>query len=195
MGSQEGEIIRYEEDERDDGVARADEHEVNAHSSLCVAKYAVVSEGTSRYLESGDGRRRHTTTAIPRFVRSISETQYMKPSVRTKRMSIRLMIFFCCSGVKALMRASLSCSSSVVIRSRGASSILWVYSDRPSFVSAMMGGIFSRKARRQTSGADGQGQAKLSTESMIRGASLKRTADLECYPEARKPFKPIEALR
>lgn len=38
--------------------------------------------------------------ALDKFVRSISETQYMTPTTTTKRLSRRWMIFFCSSGVK-----------------------------------------------------------------------------------------------
>jgi hypothetical protein len=58
------------------------------------------------------------TTAIPRFVRSMSETQYMNPKVRTRRKSMRRIIFFCWAGVKALMRASFSWDSVEEVRSR-----------------------------------------------------------------------------
>lgn len=52
------------------------------------------------------------TTAIPVFVRSMRLTQYMKPRVRTSRLSILQMIFFCCSGVNKSIRASFRESGS-----------------------------------------------------------------------------------
>jgi hypothetical protein len=38
--------------------------------------------------------------AADKFVRSINDTQYINPTVTTKRRSTRWMIFLCSSGVK-----------------------------------------------------------------------------------------------
>ena len=47
------------------------------------------------------------TIATPRFVLSMSDTQYMKPRVGMSRRSTLRIIFFCSSGVNRLMAASL----------------------------------------------------------------------------------------
>lgn len=43
-------------------------------------------------------------TALPRLVRSIRDTQYMAPTVVTRRRSMRCMMRFCSAGVNSLSR-------------------------------------------------------------------------------------------